>query len=327
MKLSHRRQFLHLAAGAGALPVVSRVARAQAYPTRPVRLFVGFPPGGSTDIIARDLGSELEKVWGQPVIVENRAGANGAIATAQLAKLPADGQTLMMVVSGHITNPLLSANPGYDAIRDFAPISLIASSPLLIFAHPSFPASDIKATIALAKEKPGTISYATPGSGSIHHLSMELLAYLTGTRFVHVPYRGGAPALNDVLGGHVPLSVLSVFQALPHLQSKAVRPLAVTSAKATDVLPGVPSLAEVGVNDYEAELWYAVIAPSSLPPTLAAKINAAIVRIIKSPAMQAHLAAQGARPVGSTPAELTTFLKAESDKWARVIQDANIKAD
>jgi tripartite-type tricarboxylate transporter receptor subunit TctC len=326
MKLP-RRQFLHLAAGAAALPAMSRLAWAQAYPTRPVRLFVGFPPGGSTDIIARDLGSELEKVWGQPVIVENRAGANGAIATAQLAKLPADGQTLMMVVSGHITNPLLSANAGYDAIRDFAPISLIASSPLLIFAHPSFPASDIKATIALAKEKPGTISYATPGLGSIHHLSMELLAYLTGTRFVHVPYRGGAPALNDVLGGHVPLSVLSVFQALPHLQSKAVRPLAVTSAKAADVLPGVPSLAEVGVNDYEAELWYAVIAPSSLPPTLAAKINADIVRIIKSPGMQDHLAAQGARPVGSTPAELTAFLKAESDKWARVIKDANIKAE
>jgi tripartite-type tricarboxylate transporter receptor subunit TctC len=326
MKLP-RRQFLHLAAGAAALPAMSRLAWAQAYPTRPVRLFVGFPPGGSTDIIARDLGSELEKVWGQPVIVENRAGANGAIATAQLAKLPADGQTLMMVVSGHITNPLLSANAGYDAIRNFAPISLIASSPLLIFAHPSFPASDIKATIALAKEKPGTISYATPGLGSIHHLSMELLAYLTGTRFVHVPYRGGAPALNDVLGGHVPLSVLSVFQALPHLQSKAVRPLAVTSAKATDILPGVPSLAEVGVNDYEAELWYAVIAPSSLPPTLAAKINADIVRIIKSPGMQDHLAAQGARPVGSTPAELTTFLKAESDKWARVIKDANIKAE
>jgi tripartite-type tricarboxylate transporter receptor subunit TctC len=326
MKLP-RRQFLHLAAGAAALPAMSRLAWAQAYPTRPVRLFVGFPPGGSTDIIARDLGSELEKVWGQPVIVENRAGANGAIATAQLAKLPADGQTLMMVVSGHITNPLLSANAGYDAIRDFAPISLIASSPLLIFAHPSFPASDIKATMALAKEKPGTISYATPGLGSIHHLSMELLAYLTGTRFVHVPYRGGAPALNDVLGGHVPLSVLSVFQALPHLQSKAVRPLAVTSAKAADVLPGVPSLAEVGVNDYEAELWYAVIAPSSLPPTLAAKINADIVRIIKSPGMQDHLAAQGARPVGSTPAELTAFLKAESDKWARVIKDANIKAE
>ena len=166
-----------------------------------------------------------------------------------------------------MTLATLSANAGYDAIRDFAPISLIASSPLLIFAHPSFPASDIKATIALAKEKPGTISYATPGLGSIHHLSMELLAYLTGTRFVHVPYRGGAPALNDVLGGHVPLSVLSVFQALPHLQSKAVRPLAVTSAKATDVLPGVPSLAEVGVNDYEAELWYAVIAPSGAGST------------------------------------------------------------
>src|SRR5215831_6247728 len=155
MKLP-RRNFLHLAAGAAALPAMSRVASAQAYPTRPVRLFVGFPPGGSTDIIARDLGSELEKVWGQPVIVENRAGANGAIATAQLAKLPADGQTLMMVVSGHITNPMVMANAGYDALKDSTAISLLASSPLTIFAHPSFAANDIKGAIALAKEKPNT---------------------------------------------------------------------------------------------------------------------------------------------------------------------------
>jgi tripartite-type tricarboxylate transporter receptor subunit TctC len=313
--------------GAAMLCATAAPAAAQSYPNGPVRLYVGFPPGGSTDIIARDIGHELEKAWGHPVIIENRAGANGAIAAGQLAKLPADGQTLMMVVSGHVTNPLLSPNAGYDAIKDFTPITLVASSPLLIFAHPSLPAPDIRSLIALAKEKPNTISYATPGAGSIQHLSLELMAYLTGTKFIHVPYRGGAPALNDVLAGHVPLSVLSVMQGLPHVQANKVKPLAVTSVKATALLPNVPSLAEVGVKDYEAELWYVIIAPAGLPPALAAKINADVTRIVKAPAMQRRMMAQGAIPVGSTQAEVTAFLKAESDKWARVIKEANIKGE
>ncbi len=310
-----------------AMSLCASAGEAQVYPDGPVRIFVGFTPGGTTDLIARDIGHELEKAWSQPVIVENRAGANGALAAATLAKSPPDGQTLMMVVSGHITNSLLFSNLGFDAINDFTPITLVASSPLLIFAHPSFQASDIKALIELAKAKPDSVSYATPGAGSIQHLSMELLAYLTGTRFIHVPYRGGNLALNDVLGGHVPLSVLSVMQALPHLQSSAVKPLAVTSAKATDILPNVPSLAEVGVRDYEAELWFALIAPKGLPPAVAAKLNAEVTRIVKSPSMQSRLAAQGARPIGSTADELAAFLRAEHRKWARVIEEARIKAD
>ena len=175
-----------------------------AWPNGPVKMFVGFAAGGSTDIIARDMSQELEKVWGQPVIVENRAGANGAIAAGQLAKLPADGQTLMMVVSGHVTNGHLNPNQSFDALKDFIPVSLLASSPLLIFAHPSFPANDIKSMLALAKEKPATIAYSSPGVGSIQQLSMELLAYLAGVKLVHVPYRSGALALNDTLAGHVP---------------------------------------------------------------------------------------------------------------------------
>jgi tripartite-type tricarboxylate transporter receptor subunit TctC len=297
------------------------------WPNGPVKMFVGFAAGGSTDIIARDIGSELEKVWAQPVIVENRAGANGAIAAAQLAKLPADGQTLMMIVSGHVTNGHLNAKQPFDALKDFTPISLLASSPLLVFAHPSFPANDIKSMLALAKEKPATLAYSSPGVGSIQHLSMELLAYLAGVKLVHVPYRSGALALNDTLAGHVPLSVLSVLQALPHLQAKTVKPLAVTSAKATDILPNVPALAEAGLKDYEAELWYVVIAPAGLPPALAQKINADIVKIVKSPAMQKKLADQGARPIGSNPAEAAAFMKAESEKWGKVIKEANIKGE
>jgi tripartite-type tricarboxylate transporter receptor subunit TctC len=299
--------------------------QAQTWPNGPVKMFVGFPAGGTTDIIARDLGHELEKVWRHPVIIENRAGANGAIAAAQLARLPADGQTLMMVVSGHVTNPLTSSNAGYDAIRDFTPITLVASSPLLIFSNPQFQARSIKDLIELAKQKPGTISYATPGVASIQHLSMELMAHLTGAKFIHVPYRGGAPALNDVIAGHVPVCVMSVMQALPHLQTNRVRALAVTSAKAIDVLSNVPSVAEVGVKDYEAELWYVVIAPAGLPPAIAAKINADVTRIVKSPEFRKRLEVQGARPIGSTQAEVAAFLKAESEKWEKVIKAANIK--
>jgi tripartite-type tricarboxylate transporter receptor subunit TctC len=302
-------------------------AHAQNWPNGPVKMFVGFGAGGSTDIIARDIGRELEKMWGQPVIIENRAGANGAIAAGQLAKLPADGQTLMMIVSGHVTNGHLNKQQPFDAMKDFTPIVQIASSPLLIFAHPGFPANDVKAMLALAKEKPETFSYSSPGTGSIQHLSMELLAYLAGVKFTHVPYRSGALALNDTLAGHVPLSVLSVLQALPHLQARTIKPLAVTSAKATDILPGVPALAEAGLKDYEAELWYVVIAPAGLPPALAQKINADIVKIVKSPEMQKKLADQGARPVGSTAAEARAFMQAESDKWGKVIKEANIKGE
>ena len=220
------------AAGGGPAAALGRTAGAQSYPNGTIKILVGFPPGGTTDIIARDVGQELEKAWHTTVIVENRAGANGALAAAQLAKLPPDGQTLMMIVSGHITNPLIMPNAGYDAIKDFTPISLLASSPLLIFAHPSFPANDIKGAIALAKEKPNTIGYATPGVGSIQQLSMELLSYLSGAKFLHVPYRGGAPALNDTIAGHVPISVLSVFQVLPLIQDGKLKPLAVTAPQA-----------------------------------------------------------------------------------------------
>lgn len=312
-------------AAAIVVPSAATPAQAQTYPSGQIKIFVGFPPGGTTDIIARDIGLELEKVWHQTVIVENRAGANGAIAAAQLAKLPADGQTLMMIVSGHVTNPLMSDNAGYNAIKDFTAISLVASSPLLIFAHPSFAANDIKGALALAKEKPGTIGYATPGVGSIQQLSMELMAYLSGTKFIHVPYRGGAPALNDTIAGHVPISVLSVFQALPYIREGKLKPLAVTSLKRTDVLPNVQTVGEAGVANYEAALWFGLIAPAGVPPAVVAKINAEVTRIVNAPQMRAKLAAQGVLPIASKPDEFTAYMKAEQEKWSQVIKAANIK--
>lgn len=308
------------------LPIAAIPAAAQTYPSGQIKILVGFAPGGTTDIIARDIGIELEKAWHQTVIVENRAGANGAIAAVQLAKQPADGYTLMMIVSGHVTNPLIAANAGYDAIKDFTAISLVASSPLLIFSHPSFAANDIKGALALAKEKPGTISYATPGVGSIQQLSMELMAYRSGTKFIHVPYRGGAPALNDTLAGHVPLSVLSVFQALPYIKDGKLKPLAVTSLKRTDVLPNVQTVAEAGVSDYEASLWFGLIAPAGVPPAIVAKVNAEVTRIINAPQMLEKLARQGVVPIASKPDEFTAYMKAEQEKWSQVIKAANIKA-
>jgi tripartite-type tricarboxylate transporter receptor subunit TctC len=305
----------------GSIPALGQ----QAYPSGQIKMLVGFPPGGTADIIARDIGNELEKAWRQSVIVENRAGANGGLAASQLARMAPDGYSLMTIVSGHITNPLVSPNTGYDAIKDFTPISLVASSPLLIFAHPSFPANDMRGALALAREKPGTISYATPGVGSIQQLSMELVSHLSGTKFIHVPYRGGAPALNDTIAGHVPISVLSVFQALPYVQQKTLKPLAVTALKRTDVLPDVQTVAEAGVANYEASLLFGVIGPAGMPQAVVDKLNAEITRIVRTPAMLEKLAKQGVLPIASTPAEFTAYMRAEQKKWAQVIKAANIK--
>ncbi len=223
-------------------------ASAQSWPSGPIRWLVGFTAGGTADMISRDIASDLEKVLGVPIVVENRPGANGLTATQTLVGAKPDGQTLMMILSGHITNAFLYPNSGFDPLKGVTPISLVASSPLAIVANPNFPPSDVKSLVAAAKEKPNTISYATPGVASIQHLSVELMAYMTGTKFVHVPYRGGAPALNDAIGGHVPLAVLSVLQVMPQVEAKQLKPLAVTSKGRTDVWPSVPSIAEAGVS-------------------------------------------------------------------------------
>src|SRR5262245_9474458 len=288
-------------------------AAAQTWPSGPIRWLVGFPPGGTADMISRDIAGELEKVLGQPVVIENRPGANGSTATAALVAAKPDGQTLMMILSGHITNAFLYPNLGFDPLKDVKPVSLVASSPLAIVANPNFPPSDIAALVAAAKEKPNTISYATPGVASIQQLSLELLGYMTGTKFVHVPYRGGAPALNDAIAGHVPLAVLSVLQVMPQVEAKQLKPLAVTSKGRTDVWPNVPSIAEQGVADYEAELWFGVIAPPGTPDAIVNKLNTEIARFIKSDHMKQRLAGQGARAIGSSREEFTAFLRAEQE--------------
>lgn len=302
-------------------------AAAQPYPTGPIRWLVGFPAGGTADMISRDIANDLEKALGQPVVVENRPGANGATATATLAAAKPDGQTLMMVVSGHITNSLLYTNLGFDPLKDVMPISLVASSPLAIVAYPGFPPSDIKALVAAAKAKPNTISYATPGVASVQQLSLELMAYMTGTKFVHVPYRGGAPALNDAIGGHVPLAVLSVLQVMPQVEAKQLKPLAVTSKGRVEAWPDVPSIAEAGVPGYEAELWFGVIAPAGTPAAVVDRLNREINRFIRSDFMQKRLATQGARAIGSSRDEFAAFMRVEQEKWGKLLKEIQIKAE
>ena len=302
-------------------------AAAQTYPSGPIRWYVGFPPGGTADMISRDIAGELEKVLGQPLVIENRPGANGSTATAALVAAEPDGQTLMMVLSGHITNAFLYPNLGFDPLKDVTPVSLVASSPLAIVANPNFPASDIKSLVDAAKAKPGTISYGTPGVASIQQLSLELMAYMTGTKFVHVPYRGGAPALNDAIGGHVPLAVLSVLQVMPQVEAKQLKPLAVTSRGRADVWPNVPSIAEAGVTGYEAELWFGVIAPAGTPDAIVDRLNREITRFVKSEFMQKRLAAQGARAIGTSREEFATFMRAEQEKWGKVLKEIQIKPE
>jgi tripartite-type tricarboxylate transporter receptor subunit TctC len=322
------RRLRWLAAVAGVLLCVGPAPlTAQDFPNKLVRITVGFVPGGGADAVARDLGARLQDVWGQSVIVENRAGANGTVATAALAKSPPDGYSLMLTLSSHITNPMLYQNLPYDVMKDVIPVSLVASSPLVLVANPSFEASDVKSLIALAKAKPGAIHYATPGTGSIHHLSIELLNSLTGIKLVHVPYRGGAPAMTDVLGNQLPLTISSTVQVLQLVQSKQVKPLAVTSAQRTEVLPDVPTFAEEGVGGYESELWFGLIAPAGTPQAIVSRINRDVARIVQSPEMRQRFAIQGARPIGSTPEEFAQFLGQEQVKWSRVVKEANIKPE
>jgi tripartite-type tricarboxylate transporter receptor subunit TctC len=260
-------------------------------------------------------------------VIENRPGANGSTATAALVAAKPDGQTLMMILSGHITNAFLYPNLGFDPLKDVTPVSLVASSPLAIVANPNFGPSDIKSLVEAAKAKPGTISYGTPGVASIQQLSLELMAYMTGTKFVHVPYRGGAPALNDAIGGHVPLAVLSVLQVMPQVEAKQLKPLAVTSRTRTDVWPNVPSIAEAGVTGYEAELWFGVIAPAGTPAAIVDRLNREITRFIKSDFMQKRLAAQGARAIGTSRDEFAAFMRTEQDKWGKVLKEIQIKPE
>ena len=324
--MKHRK--LALALGAVAALAVAHGALAQApYPTKPIRFLVGFPPGGTNDIVARLLAPKLSESLGQQVVVENRGGANTAIACEIFVRTPPDGHTIMLNAPGHATNPSLMKLP-FDSMKDFSFITSAAESQNLLVVHPSFPPRNVKELIAVSKKyPPGTINYGSSGTGTTVHLSAELFQFLTGVKWTHIPYKGGGPAVVDLLAGHHVIYFGNVPTVIQHARAGKLRALAVTGPKRTPAAPEIPTVAESGVPGYEVTTFYGVSAPAKTPRPIIDRLHAEIVRALKSPDLMERLKGQGADPVGNTPEQYTAFMHAEINKWAKVIKAAGIKGE
>jgi tripartite-type tricarboxylate transporter receptor subunit TctC len=322
------KRFLVAAVAAFVLSTAAPAAYAQAWPAKPVRFVVPFPPGGTTDILARLVGQKLSETLGQQFVIENRGGAGGNIGADLVAKAAPDGYTILMGTPGtQAINQYVYKTMPYDTSKDFAPVSLVALVGNVLLINAKVPAKDLKELIALAKAKPGTLNFATPGAGSTGHLSTELLKTMAGLDLVHVPYRGAAPAAQDLLSGQVQMAIDNIPSALPHIQSGAVRALAVTTAKRWFALPDVPTMAEAGVPGYEASSWFVVMAPARTPAAIVSKLSGEIDRLLKTDEMRKRFNDVGAEPVGGTPEALSRFLAAEAVKWQKVVAAANVKID
>ena len=303
-------------------------ALAQAYPNRPIRWIVTYPPGGPTDFVARAIGAKLTDAWGQQVVIDNRAGAGGVIGTDLGAKAVADGYTLLFGTSAGLTiNPALVSKLPYDPVRDFAPVSLLVINPQILVVTNSVPVNSVKELIAYAKSRPGQLNYASVGQGSPNHLGMELLKALAGIDMVHVPYRGTGPAVTDLLGGQVQLMFNSMPLVLPLVQGGKLKGLAVGSAQRSPAVPDVPTVAEAGVPGFENVTWYGMFAPAGTPRDIIMKLNAQVVKILTDPEMAQRLSSQGAEPRSTTPEALAAFMRVESARWKKVIKTAGIKLD
>jgi tripartite-type tricarboxylate transporter receptor subunit TctC len=319
------RYFLALfACAALALPLA---ALAQAYPARPVRIIVPFPPGGPADVLGRMFADKLQGMWNQPVLVDNRAGAAGNVGSEAAAKSAPDGYTVLLAASSHVTNAALYAKLPYDPIKDFTPISQVAYYSLVLVTHPSLPVASLGELIAYAKANPGRISWASAGSGTPTHLTAELFGIVTGIKFLHVPYKGAAPATTDLLGGQVQAMFNNPVSALPHVRSGQLRGLATTGAQRSPAAPDIPTVAELGFAGFEAGTWYALLGPAGMPKDIAAKVSADANAVLKMADVRAKLAAQGVEPVGTTPGQLLAIMNADLEKWTKVIRSANIKPD
>jgi tripartite-type tricarboxylate transporter receptor subunit TctC len=325
MKLP-RRQFLHLAAGAGALPAVSRIARAQTYPSRPVRLIVTTPAGGSPDIIARLIGQWLSERLGQPIVVDNRSGASGNIGTEIVVRAPPDGYTLLMALSLNAINGALYDNLPFNFIRDTAPVASIASIPLVMEVNPSVPAKTVPEFIAYAKANPGKINMASGGNGSPLHVAGELFKMMAGVDMVHVPYRGEALALPDLISGQVQLLFGVMPASLGYIRAGKLRALAVTTAKRQEPLPDVPTMGEF-LPGFEARGWYGIVAPKATPVEIVEKLNKEVNAALADPNMEKRLTDLGAAVFAGSPADFGKFIADEIDKWRKVVRFAGIKAE
>jgi tripartite-type tricarboxylate transporter receptor subunit TctC len=305
---------------AAALVLASPAAQAQTYPSKQITLVIPFAAGGSNDIIARAIGKGLSDAWGQPVIAENRPGAGSVIGASTVASAPPDGYTLLLVSTTFTINAAIKKSMPFDTLRDFTPIAFVARSPLLFVASKNVPVKSAKDALALAKSKPGEITYASAGIGSINQIAAELIATSAGVKLMHVPYKGGAPALNDLLGGHVDVYVSSMPQVQQLAQSGQVNALAVTSVKRSPLLPNVPTLDEAGVAGFDLSSWWGIVGPAGMPPDVVNKLNAAINKTLTAPEMQKFMASEGAEAKVMTPQEFSDLIHSEVQRWTKVAQ-------
>jgi tripartite-type tricarboxylate transporter receptor subunit TctC len=323
MKLP-RRNLLRLAAGAAALPAVSHFAWAQTYPTRPVRLVVGFPPGGGTDITARLIGQWLSERLGQQLVIENRPGAGSNIATEGVVRAAPDGYTLLLVSAAHAINATLYDRLNYNFLRDIAPVAGVIRVPNLMEVNPSLPPKSVPEFIAYAKANPGKVNYASGGNGTAQHLAGELFKIMTGVDMVHVPYRGDAPALTDLIGGQVQVMFGNMPSSIEHIRAGKLRPLAVTAAARSEALPNLPPVGDF-VSGYEATTWQGLGAPRNTPAEIVDKLNKEINAALSDPKIKARLADLGGTVLSGSPADFGRLIADETEKWGKVIRAANIK--
>jgi tripartite-type tricarboxylate transporter receptor subunit TctC len=320
-----RRMFRMGAILAALVICVTPALAQQSFPTKAVRLLIPYPPGGAVDILGRTLGDELSKMWGHPVVIENRPGAGGTIASQVVAKAAPDGYTLIIVASGHAINPYLYKKLPYDTFKDFTPISLLGSSPNMMLVAANSPFKTVGDVLAAARAKPGSLSYGMAGIGTSTHLAGEMLKYLAKVDIVAVSYKGGAPVINDLLGGHIPLSFNNIPESIGQIKAGTLRPLGVTSAKRSAVLPDVPTIAEAGVPGYDTAVWWGMLGPAGLPADLTTKISRDCKEALHAPAVKERLAKLGATVAGTSPADFSKLIRADYEKWGPIIKAAGIK--
>ena len=300
---------------------------AQTYPSKPIRMIVPYAPGGGGDILARLIGAKLNEAWGQPVIIDNRAGGGTIIGTELVAKAPRDGYTILLSTNTHAINVSLHSSLPYDPVRDFAPVSLLATSPNILLTNPAVPARTLGEFIALAKSRPGGLNYGSSGNGGTGHLAMEMLKSMTGISLVHVPYGGGGPAMKALLSGEVSVLFNNIVASVPQIKAGRVGALGVTSRQRSPVVPDVPTIAEAGVPGFEAIAWFCILAPGGTPPSIVKKLNAEFARILKLPNIRERLVGLGLEPVSISTEEFARFMRAETLKWDKVIKAAAIAVD
>jgi tripartite-type tricarboxylate transporter receptor subunit TctC len=303
------------------------VLNAQTFPTRPVRIVVPFPPGGSADFLSRVIAQKLSESWTLPVIVENRPGATTVIGTQVVARAPTDGYTLLVMANSFTINSILRTNLPYDITKDFAPVSLLVNSSNVIATHPSVPAKSLAELLALARAQPGKLTYAALGPGGGQHVVGEMLKLAAKVDMIYVPYAGGAPAVLSVAGGHVSVVIANISEVTAQIEARKLRALAVTSRDRDPTLKAVPTVSESGIRNFEALAWWGIVAPAGTPADVISKINTEVARVLKLPDVRAKLTEQSLYPVGSTPAQFDTHIRAETARYSKVVKEAGIKVD